>query len=72
MLYILRTQQKRGYGSILFDHNAENVMKMSVHTGEVTYRRNEFKLRRRMFVFAILYLGLKFVTDLLRGLSKQG
>ena len=69
MLYILRTQQKRGYGSILFDHNAENVHKMSVHTGEVMYQRNEFKLRKKMFIFSFIYLGIKFVTDLLRGVS---
>ena len=41
MINLHKIQEGKHYGQVLFDHNAENVNKLSENSNEVNHRRKE-------------------------------
>ena len=61
VLYIIKIQDNKHIGEIYFEHNAENIDKLSVASGEISNRRFE-KTEKNIFIACFVFISLMHVA----------
>ena len=64
MLYIIKIQENKHVGEIYYEHNAENVDKLSISSNEISNRRQEIKIRRWFYVIFVVISLMHIFLDI--------